>query len=93
VSGRQFVLLLAADFRIGVSRNGLTYSAVLFPLHFPFRSFVPSRSNRALQFETELCSYVNAASRTHKSLGTNGSIPASAVMKLILGTVHRHSAG
>jgi hypothetical protein len=91
VSGRESVLLLAADFRIGVSRNGLTYSAVLFPLHVHFRSFVPSRSNRALHFETKLCNYVNTGSSD--SVGTNGSISASAVMKLNLGSVHRHSAG
>lgn len=32
---RYFSQLLAAGFCFGVARNGLTYSAVLFSLHFP----------------------------------------------------------
>jgi hypothetical protein len=33
--GRRFSSLLAADFCVGVARNGLTDSDVLLLLHFP----------------------------------------------------------
>jgi hypothetical protein len=47
--GRQFSSLLAASFCVEVARNGLTHSAVLFPLHFlSFAQVCPSHSSRAL---------------------------------------------
>jgi hypothetical protein len=49
--GRQFSSLLAHGFCVGVARNEVTHSAVVFPLPFPSlpsRRFVPSHSNQTL---------------------------------------------
>jgi hypothetical protein len=83
--GSQFSSLLAAGFRVGLAYNMLTYSNVLFPLHFPLRSFVLSRNNGILQFETELCSCVNTAILTQWLLTARlyslAIFPASSVIK------------
>jgi hypothetical protein len=48
---RQFSLLLAAAFCVGVARNGLTPVSCFSFTSPPSRRFVPSHSNRTLQVE------------------------------------------